>query len=309
MNENLTEQEVPSPEPVKPPIPKMSNEGLSAMQDEDAPAAPSAQAQDVPAYNPTVEKEPSKENKEATAPVAVTAVNDAPTANPNDTAPAAAQETTLPNGEKVKVTGGVHAFKDLNHQQGNEVPGYEGTCGLCSVQCVGNQFGVTNDQGKPLSEADVVNTAKDNRPPLCTTGGLPEHNGGTSQEGQQELLAKMGIPSQIKENQSMDALAKDVEAGKGVIAGVNSNELWGLNQPGGLNQFSRPDHAVTVIDTARNPQTNELMGFFINDSGNNYGNIGSGRFVSVSDMLPVWQNAGGSYVVTDKPYPSPWRSK
>ncbi len=308
MNENLKEQEIPSPEPVKPPSPRMTNEGVSAMQDEDLPPAPSPQMAETPAYHPEVEKEPLKEQKEQTGALPA-AQSDSPAHNPNDTAPPQAKETTLPNGEKVKVTGGVHAFKDLNHQQGDEVPEYQGTCGLCSAQCVGNQFGVTNDQGNPLSEVDVVKMAKDNRPPLCTTDGLPEQNGGTSQLQQQELLAKMGIPSQIKENQSMDDLAKDVEAGKGVIAGVNAEELWGLNNPGGLNQFPRPNHAVTVIDTARNPQTNALQGFFINDSGNNYENIGSGRFVPVSDMQFIWQNAGGSCVVTDQPYPSPWRPK
>lgn len=308
MNEDLAEQEIPSPEPVKPPSPRMTNEGVSAIQDDDLPAAPSPQTADVPAYHPELEKEPLKEPKEQTG-VNPAVQNDASAPNPHDSAPPEAKETTLPNGEKVKTTGGVHAFKDLNHQQGNEVPEFQGTCGLCSVQCVGNQFGVTNDQGSPLTESDVVNKAKDNRPPLCTTDNIPSENGGTNPFQQQELLSQYGIPSKVKVSENIDSLAKEVEGGKGVIAEVNAEMLWGNEPVGGLNMFPKYDHAVTVTDTARNPQTNELLGFFINDSGKNPNGIGSGRFVSKDDMLALWQNAGGFCVVTDKPYPSPWRKK
>ena len=207
-------------------------------------------------------------------------------------------EFVLENGEKVVTTGGVQAFQDLNHQQG-EVEGFEGTCGLCSVQCVGNQFGLTNEKGEQLSEKDVVNLAKNEHPPLCVTESDPENNGGTSQEGQQILLEKLGIPAHIESGKSMDVLAQDVEKGKGVIARIEATELWGDNPHRGINLLPRPNHAVTVIDTARDPGTNKLKGFFINDSGNNYDNIGSGRFVSLGEMQFCWQNHGGSYVVTN----------
>jgi len=207
-------------------------------------------------------------------------------------------EIVLENGDQVITTGGVQAFKDLNHQQG-EVEGFEGTCGLCSVQCVSNQFGLINENGEKISEKDVVNIARNEHPPLCVIESTSENNGGTSQEGQRILLEKLGIPAHIESGKSMDQLAEEVEQAKGVIVGLEATELWGDNPHKGINLLPRPNHAVTVIDTARDPETNKLKGFFINDSGNNYDNIGSGRFVSVGEMQFCWQNHGGRYVVTN----------
>jgi hypothetical protein len=143
---------------------------------------------------------------------------------------------------------------------------------------------------------------------LCVTDSSPENNGGTSLPGQQALLEKLGIPAHVETNLNMEQLAQKVEQGKGVITGVNADELWGQNPHTSINLLPRPDHAVSVIGTARNPETKELKGFFINDSGNNAGNIGSGRFVSSAEMLFSWQNHGTGCVVTDQSFHLPARS-
>ena len=233
---------------------------------------------------------------------------DQPPGAGQDTPILSSQEITLENGETVKVTGEVDAFKELNHQQG-EVPGFEGTCGLCSVQCVANQFGLQNEAGGKISEEDIVKLASDNNPSLCVTDSTSESNGGTSLSDQQELLERLGIPAHVETDMNMEQLAQQVDQGKGVITGVNADELWGQNPHNSINLLPRPNHAVSVIGTARNPGTNELRGFFINDSGNNEGNIGSGRFVSTADMLFSWQNHGTGCVVTDQSFPRPARSK
>jgi len=69
---------------------------------------------------------------------------------------------------------------------------------------------------------------------------FPENNGGTSLPGQQALLEKLGIPAHVETNLNMEQLAQKVEQGKGVITGVNADELWGQNPiPASLVAASR----------------------------------------------------------------------
>jgi hypothetical protein len=137
---------------------------------------------------------------------------------------------TVPeNGEKVNITGGVEKYKDLNHQQG-EITGLEGSCGLCSIECIGNMYDVKNDQGKKLSEKDVYESAIDKTPPLCDV-----QTGGTSPEQQKILVEKMGLPAHISTDTNLESLASEVENGKAVKIGVESSELWHQNPHDDIN--------------------------------------------------------------------------
>ena len=202
------------------------------------------------------------------------------------------------SGEKINVNGGVEKYKGLNHQQG-EITGLEGSCGLCSAECIGNMYGVKNDQGKNLSEKDIYESAIRKTPPLCDV-----QSGGTSPEGQKQIIENMGLPAHLSYDTNLDALAHEVENGKAVKIGVDSSELWDQNPHDQINLFKKPDHAVTVIDTARDPTDNSLKGFFINDSNINESYNGSGRFVDVNKMFWCWQNSSGNKLVVDKKLPN-----
>lgn len=205
---------------------------------------------------------------------------------------------TIPeNGENVDVTGGLEKYKVLNHQQG-EITGLDGSCGLCSVECIANMYDLKNDQGEKLSEKDVYEIAISATPPLCDV-----QTGATSPEQLKMLLEKMGLPAHISNDTNLENLASEVENGKAVKIGVESSEFWHQNPHDEINLLIKPDHAVTVIDTARDPKDNSLKGFFINDSNINDSYNGSGRFVSLDEMFWCWQNASGNKLVVDKMLP------
>ena len=92
--------------------------------------------------------------------------------------------------------------------------------------------------------------------------------------------------------QSLEQLGQDVEQGHGVIVDANAGVLW--NDPQYV-EGGAANHAVTVTGVARDPQTGNIQGFYINDSGDGK----SAEFVSAQTMTTAWQDTGGTCVVTD----------
>jgi len=195
-----------------------------------------------------------------------------------------AQLDVLPDGEETLVIGDVSGLADFNHQQGDNPRGFQQDCGLVSAQDVLNQFGI------PVSEGDVVEHAIINGE--CDIEPNMSDSGGTTADNQIQVLADYGIPAHAEANQSLEELAASIEGGHAVIIEANAGVLW--NDPayydnGGAN------HAVTVTGVARDPDTGEVQGFYINDSGTGQ----SGQFVSATTMNVGWLDAGGQAVVSD----------
>jgi hypothetical protein len=202
---------------------------------------------------------------------------------------------TLADGRQVNITGDLHRFKNLNHQQG-EVPDFKGTCGLCSVQCMAGEF------GKNFSEADVVRIASNKKPPACNIHSEdPGQRGGTNPEDRVRTLGspEIGIPANVETDQNFKDLSRYIDRGYPVNLSVKSGYLWGEKDPGSFDPDPKvTDHSVTLIDVAHDPnQDDMILGFFINDSGNNIGGKGSGRFVDVPTMKKTWLDPGGKCVV------------
>lgn len=226
--------------------------------------------------------------------VAATGVGDKTTPAVSDAFKPPREIHTLDDGTQVAITGDLHRFKDLNKQQG-EMDDFQGTCGLCSVRCVGNEF------GKNVTETDLVGMAKDHKPnSLCDVNtGNKYHNGGTTAPERNQLLNEnLGIPSTFGVGKNCEDLGTYIDNGQGVILSVNSSYLWGQENLVGPEDLVDPDHAVTVIDVARHPTTNEIKGFFINDSGNFDNGKGSGKFIDKEMMEKIWVNMGGECNVT-----------
>jgi hypothetical protein len=194
------------------------------------------------------------------------------------------QLDVLPDGREALVIGDVEELAEFNHLQGDNPYGFLGTCGLCSCQDVLCQFGIT------VSEADVVRHAVENG--QCNISDDPAECGGTTAVNRLEILADYGVPAHLEMGGSLEGLALDLEEGRGVIIGANAGVLW--NDPA-YYEFGQSNHAVTVTGVARDPETSEIQGFFINDSGTGE----SAHFIDSSVMTQAWLGAGGVSVVTD----------
>jgi hypothetical protein len=191
------------------------------------------------------------------------------------------QLDVLPDGREALVIGDVQGLAEFNHQQGDNPYGYRGTCGLCSCQDVLCQFGIV------VSEADVVQHAVANGE--CNVADDPADSGATSVVMQVEILSDYGLPAHVELGGSLEGLALDLEQGRGVILEVNAGVLW---DDAAYYESGGPNHAITVTGVALDPETSEVLGFFINDSGTDE----SAQFIDASVMAQAWS---GLSVVTD----------
>ncbi|MCR4588335.1 MAG: hypothetical protein K5682_08015 [Lachnospiraceae bacterium] len=153
--------------------------------------------------------------------------------------------------------------KDLCPKQGDAVPGFAGTCGLCSSANVLRLAGVD------VGEKEVVEYAKANG--LCEQGHWdPGSNGGTSAQGRQKILEHFGInssvvPLAVDDNYeptmaNADIISDAVCSGKGVIISVHAHSLW-YNDPHPINDL----HAITVVSVKK--VGDQVAGFYVNDTG------------------------------------------
>lgn len=195
----------------------------------------------------------------------------------------------LPDGRDSLIYGDALEATDFISRQGDNPQGFKGTCGLVSCTNVLREFGVE------VSEADVVRHALVN---LECNVDVQDANasGGTTPDTQARLLGEFGVPASVERHESLESLAAEVEAGHGVIIGVNAGLLW--ENPDAWD-FGQANHAVTVRAVARDPATGELQGFFIADSGRGL-DADARRFVSADLMDQCHIAAGGLGVVTEE---------
>jgi hypothetical protein len=192
---------------------------------------------------------------------------------------------TLPDGRDVLVIGDPDGYADFNHQQGDNDLGFQQDCGLCSSQDVLNQFGID------VTENDVVHHAVENGE--CDVNpNDPANSGGTTADWQAQLLSDYGVPAHVENGGSIDDLANNITDGHAVIIEVNAGTLW--NDANSYGDGSA-NHAITVTGVVRDPSTSEIMGFYVNDSGDGKGE----KFIDASTMQHMWADTGGQSVVTD----------
>lgn len=199
----------------------------------------------------------------------------------------AALDVLPESGRQVIVIGDVERSKEFNHHQGDNPYGFRGTCGLVSCEDVLRQFGIN------VTEAEVVRHSVHDG--LCNVTDQPETSGGTTMEGQAQILTDGGVPAHPVTGAGLGDLADWVSQGRGIIAEVNAGELWDDARAYGAGYAN---HAIVVTGAAVDPQSGELLGFYINDSGRGFPSD-SGRFVSLDLMKHCWADVGGGAVLSD----------
>lgn len=191
------------------------------------------------------------------------------------------------SGQEVLVIGDVVRFREINHRQGDNPYGFLGTCGLVSCEDVLRQFGIE------VTESDVVQHAV--RAGLCEVSSNPSECGGTTEWSQAQVLTDAGLPAHAEYGQTLSDLLDWVTTGRGVIIEVNAGELWDNSN---AYDGGRANHAICLTGAAIDPQSGELAGFYINDSGRAYDGD-AGRYIPAELMQRMWADAGGSAVITD----------
>lgn len=199
-----------------------------------------------------------------------------------------AQAETI-NGKAVLVYGFPRNY-DLDYSQGDEVPGYKGTCGETSVANICIMSGLQE------TEADVVKRAIANG--WCRTQGSSDASrGGCNQYDQVNLLKSFGLQADYSNGYDQARLASLLKDGRGVLIAVNAGKLWGdpdYIQGGVLN------HVVTVTGVACDADSGNVLGFYIADSGRGQASDAN-RYLSADDMRNVADAYGANMVYTLDP--------
>jgi hypothetical protein len=187
------------------------------------------------------------------------------------------------DGQDVLVGGEPDAFSDLNHLQGDNTLGFNGTCGLVSCEDVLKQHGIA------VTENDVVWHAFENGE--CSVDINPDFAGGTTPFDQAEILRDYGVEAGVVVCEDVADLASMIESDRSVIVGVNAGVLWGDPRYYGTGG---PNHAITPTGVVRDANDlSVIKGFYINDSGTGH----SKEFIPVDKFEKMWLNNGASLAV------------
>ena len=191
-------------------------------------------------------------------------------------------------GHEYVVSGDPEGCRRFDHHQGENSLGFEGTCGLCSVQDIANQYGL------PITEDEIVQFAAAHH--LCDTHGTPDDCGGTTIDTQAQLLADMGIMAMPQKGMSVEQLASTFEEGHKIIIEVNAGILFQGVLPDDIcaravgKNPHEANHAIVVTGIVRDPQTGAVVGIYVNDSGYPL----PVQFISVENLQQGWVQTGGA---------------
>ncbi len=204
------------------------------------------------------------------------------------------ERVQIPEVGEVLVGGNPFEVADrLDDNQGDNILNAQGDCGVVSVVNIARLCGVS------CTEDDAIVKAVKLR--LCnfSTELNAEDNGGTNVYQRQALLSEYGISSTVfSGNQlSPEQIARLAEAGHVVNLGINAGYVWG--DANYINDGSS-NHSIIVTGSARDPETHELVGLFVCDSG--YPGKSNAVFLSVDALDNGYTRApGSSALVTDRP--------
>ncbi|MBR5110044.1 MAG: hypothetical protein IK099_07600 [Clostridia bacterium] len=184
----------------------------------------------------------------------------------------------------------------LDDNQGDNVLNAQGDCGLVSVTNILRQAGME------VTEDEVVLAAVGNRLCSYSTDQDAGDNGGTNVYHRQALLSGYGIPASVysqwdTKKLDLEEIAEFVEAGHGVNISVNAGYAW--NEPSYINDGGS-NHSIIVTGTVRDPDTGELKGLIVCDSG--IPGDSSAKVLSADTLRDAYSDVPtASALITDQP--------
>lgn len=174
----------------------------------------------------------------------------------------------------------------LDDTQGDNILNAQGDCGVVSV------VNILRLAGIECSEDEAILNATRMRLCFYSTDCPAERNGGTNVFTRQELLEAYGVKAYVMNIKEPEYLAQLAEKGYGVNISVNSGYTWGIPEYIGDGSTN---HSIIVTGSARDPETGELKGLFVCDSG--LPGKTSSMFISVETLNKAYVNAYGSYAL------------
>ncbi len=193
-------------------------------------------------------------------------------------------------GEPLEVAG------ELDDNQGDNFYQFGSDCGLVSVSNLLTMAGLESTEDEVVGRAIITGKCE------YSEYSDPVDCGATNVYQRQELLATYGISSQVFSSTSsmgsLDAIASYVEAGHGVNIGVNAGYAWGdANYIG----HGGSNHSIVVTGTVRDPETGDLKGLIVCDSGLT-DQESNALYMPVEVLQDAYVEAHGTTVlVTDTP--------
>jgi hypothetical protein len=145
---------------------------------------------------------------------------------------------------------------------------------------------------------------------IAYQNGWYQPGGGTSPEDVGNLWEAFGIDCHRVYNADISQLAHELQMGRGVVVGVNADELWDQGplatfwnwfcEQLGLDNalFTPANHAVTVIGIDISDPQNPMV--ILNDSGTP---DGAGVLYPLDKFMDAWENSDFYYVATDQAIP------
>ena len=186
--------------------------------------------------------------------------------------------------------------QNLDDCQGDNEFNAKGNCGLLTIT------NMLRLGGFDITESDVTKFALENG--LCTDGVWmdPYSRGGTTVMNRQEILACYGIESSFTfdtyEAGGLSEIARYVEQGYGVNISVNAGYAW--DSPSNIGDGSS-NHSILVTGTAYDPNTGELKGLYVCDSGLTQQDS-KAYFLSADRLQDCYVEVPGAcMLVTDQP--------
>lgn len=232
-------------------------------------SAPADEQSDVPAEAQPDQADETDESVETVVPVAEDTTQHVPVED------APAIENSVINDDfflNDGVAGNHFQWQDVWFWQ--EVDGY---CGPTAAAFLLNQFAGAGINNPEYMVEQAVNMGYMDDPSLgMTTGNLAD------------LLSSCGLPMEHVQSSVYDLAAK-LEMGYGVIACVDSGELWG-EESDSLYEDNTPDHFLVVSEIDFNLQTVTLT-----DPGAPFGN---GLEVSLAQFEDAWEDSNFEMIST-----------
>lgn len=190
----------------------------------------------------------------------------------------------LPDGRDALVFGQIERYREFCHPCGDNPYGYWGTGSLVACEDILHEF------EHDTSELKVLDYAI--RHGLCLSEGEAIYRGGVTISDQNQVLNDLGVAAHIENIDSLEDLGNYIEQGSGVLILANAGIIW---DNGLYYDHGRANLSLVVIGIARDLDTGEIRGAYVNDNATGRG----GLFISARTLFTAWLQAGGVCIVTD----------